>query len=205
MGLLKACVEVAYNLLFVHVLADEDYLLHAVSVFFVPVAHQSGFLTHQFNQVFFGGCGIPQAGFGQLFLRACLFKKVGHVAVVAEIAYAFGTDDVAAPSGGDEMVEFVNVECRTAVVNESTDAVFFHFAPFVMVMLMVSVLFVVMLVLLVVMFMFFMMMLMPFFVMMMSVRFFFFLFGGWFLYPANPSCRGSHAFEVEQVCMDNLL
>ena len=118
MGLLKACVEVAYNLLFVHVLADEDYLLHAVSVFFVPVAHQSGFLTHQFNQVFFGGCGIPQAGFGQLFLRACLFKKVGHVAVVAEIAYAFGTDDVAAPSGGDEMVEFVNVECRTAVVNE---------------------------------------------------------------------------------------
>ena len=48
------CVEVAYNLLFVHVLADEDYLLHAVSVFFVPVAHQSGFLAHQFNQVFFG-------------------------------------------------------------------------------------------------------------------------------------------------------
>ena len=42
MGLLKAFVEVAYNLLFVHVLADEDYLLHAVSVFFVPVAHQSG-------------------------------------------------------------------------------------------------------------------------------------------------------------------
>ena len=26
MGLLKAFVEVAYNLLFVHVLADEDYL-----------------------------------------------------------------------------------------------------------------------------------------------------------------------------------
>ena len=108
--------------------------------FFVPVAHQSGFLTHQFNQVFFGGCGIPQPGFGQLFLSACLFKKVGHVAVVAEIASAFGTDDVAAPSGSDEMVEFVNVECRTAVVNESTDAVFFHFAPFVMVMMMVSVL-----------------------------------------------------------------
>ena len=43
-----------------------------------------------------------------------------------------------------------------------------------------------------------------FFVVMMS-GFFFFLFGGWFLYPANPSCRGSHAFEVEQVCMDNLL
>ena len=166
MGLLKAFVEVAYNLLFVHVLADEDYLLHAVSVFFVPVAHQSGFLTHQFNQVFFGGCGIPQPGFGQLFLSACLFKKVGHVAVVAEIAYAFGTDDVAAPSGSDEMVEFVNVECRTAVVNESTDAVFFHFAPFVMVMMMVSVLFVVMLVLFVVMFMFFMMMIMPFFVVM---------------------------------------
>ncbi|CDA46640.1 putative uncharacterized protein [Bacteroides stercoris CAG:120] len=147
-----------------------------------------------------------------MFLRACLFKKVGHVAVVAEIAYAFGTDDVAAPSGGDEMVEFVNVECRTAVINESTDAVFFHFAPFVMVMMMVSVLFVVMLVLFVVMlvlfvvmFMFFMMMLMPFFVVMMSVRFFFFLFGGRFLYPANPSCRGSHAFEVEQVCMYNLL
>lgn len=100
------------------------------------------------------------------------------------------------------MVEFVNVECRTAVVNESTDAVFFHFAPFVMVMMMVSVLFVVMLVLFVVMFMFFMMMLMPFFVVMMSVRFFFFLFGGWFLYPANPSCRGSHASKSNRsVCI----
>ena len=122
------------------------------------------------------------SGFSYFLLYTCLFKEEGHVAVVAEIAYAFGTDDVAAPSGGDEMVEFVNVECRTAVVNESTDAVFFHFAPFVMVMMMVSVLFVVMLVLFVV-------MLMPFFVMMMSVRFFFFLFGGWFLYPANPSCE----------------
>lgn len=75
MGLLKAFVEVAYNLLFVHVLADEDYLLHAVSVLFVPIAHQSGFLTHQFNQVFFGGRGIPQPGFSQLFLSACLFKR----------------------------------------------------------------------------------------------------------------------------------
>ena len=73
-----------------------------------------------------------------------------------------------------------------------------NFAPFVMVMMMVSVLFVVMLVL---------------FVVMAhallrddDVRaLLFFLFGGWFLYPANPSCRGSHAFEVEQVCMDNLL
>lgn len=129
----------------------------------------------------------------QSVVSECLpVQKVGHVAVVAEIAYAFGTDDVAAPSGSDEMVEFVNVECRTAVINESTDAVFFHFAPFVMVMMMmVSVLFV--------------MMFMFFFVVMMSVRFFFFLFGGWFLYPANPSCRGSHAFEVEQVCMYNLL
>ena len=67
------------------------------------------------------------------------------------------------------------------------------------------VLFVVMLVLFVVMLVLFVVMFMFFFVVMMSVRFFFFLFGGRFLYPANPSCRGSHAFEVEQVCMDNLL
>ena len=64
---------------------------------------------------------------------------------MAEIAYSFGTDDVAAPSGGDEVVEFVNVECRTAVVNERADAVLFLFDPFVMVM-MVSVRFVTVLV-----------------------------------------------------------
>ena len=47
------------DLFLVKMLPDENQLDHAVSVFLVPVAHQSGLLHHQFDKVFFGSGGIP--------------------------------------------------------------------------------------------------------------------------------------------------
>ena len=120
-GLLQALIQVMRQLFLVKVLADEDNLLHAVAVLFVPVAKQARLLFHQLDEVFFGRGG----------------KEVGHVAVVAEVAHAFGADDVLGPAGGDEVVELVDVEGRSAVVYKCADAVFFHLSAFVVVVVMV--------------------------------------------------------------------
>lgn len=97
------------QLFLVKVLANEDNLLHAVAVLFVPVAKQARLLFHQLDEVFFGRGGIPLSGLGELLLHACLLKEVGHVAVVAEVAYTLGADNVLRPAGGDEVVELVDV------------------------------------------------------------------------------------------------
>lgn len=75
-GLLQALVQLAGQLLFVQVLADEDNLLHAVAVLFVPVAQQAGLLFHQLDEVFLGGGGIPLSGLGELFLHTRLLEEV---------------------------------------------------------------------------------------------------------------------------------
>lgn len=74
--MVKAPVEVADDLLLVHVLADEDYLLHAVTVFFVPVLEEVRVLAHQFETVFFRRGGIPLSGFAQELLFSCLLEKI---------------------------------------------------------------------------------------------------------------------------------
>lgn len=136
-GLLQALVQVMCQLFLVKVLADEDNLLHAVAVLFVPVAKQARLLLHQLDEVFFGRGGIPLSGLGKLLLHACLLKEVRHVAVVAEVAHTLGTDDVLRPAGSDEVIQLVDVEGRTAVVYKRADAVFFHFSAFVVVVVMV--------------------------------------------------------------------
>ena len=60
----------------VHILADKDYLLHPVSVFLVPVAHESGIGFHKLRQVFSRSGSIPLSGLSELFLRTGLFEKV---------------------------------------------------------------------------------------------------------------------------------
>ena len=172
-------------------LSDEDKFLHTVAVFRIPVTHQPRFLPFQFRQVLFGGGSVPQSGFRKLLLHACLFKQVRHVAIVAEVADAFGTDDVARPSGGDEVVELVDVESRTAIVDKRTDAIFFHFAVFHMMVVMV-----------------FMVMMNVFFRMMMLVVMMSFpllLFGGRAFYAPDPSGGSGGTFKVEETGMDNLL
>lgn len=125
------------QLFLVKVLANEDNLLHAVAVLFVPVAKQARLLFHQLDEVFFGRGGIPLSCLGELLLYASLLEEVGHVAVVAEVAYTLGADNVLRPAGGDEVVELVDVEGRSAVVYKRADAVFFHLSAFVVVVVMV--------------------------------------------------------------------
>ena len=173
-------------------LTDEYNLYHAVAILFVPVAKQSRLLSHQLDEVFFGSGGIPQSCFGYLFLYACLFKEEGHVAVVAEVAHAFGTDDVLRPFGGDKIVELVYVERRTAVIDEGADAIFLHLSAFVVVMVMV-VMFV----------MLFVMRVLPFMVMGV-VRLPLFLFGDLPFDAPNRSGGGGGACKGEEVCAEEL-
>ena len=136
-GLLQALIQVMRQLFLVKVLTDENNLLHAVAVLFVPVAKQAWLLLHQLDKIFLGRGGIPLSGFGELLLHACLLEEVGHVAVVAEVAHAFGADNVLRPAGGDEVIQLVDVEGRSAVVYKRADAVFFHLSAFVVVVVMV--------------------------------------------------------------------
>ena len=136
-GLLQALIQVMRQLFLVKVLTDENNLLHAVAVLFVPVAKQAWLLLHQLDKIFLGRGGIPLSGFGELLLHACLLEEVGHVAVVAEVAHVFGADNVLRPAGGDEVIQLVDVEGRSAVVYKCADAVFFHLSVFVVVVVMV--------------------------------------------------------------------
>ena len=111
---------------------------------------------------------------------------------MAEVAYSFGTDDIARPARSDEPVELMDVEGRTTVIHESTDAVFLHFTPFMVVMMMVMAFpfFVVMVVV----------MLFVFVVMAaVGMRFTLFFFGCGPFDFANPSGRGCRPFEIEQM------
>ena len=110
---------------------------------------------------------------------------------MAEVTDTFGTDNAARPFGGDEMVELVDVECRTAVIDKSADAIFFHFTAFGMVVMMVG------MALFVLMFLFIMVM--------MVVCFPLFFLGDLPLYSPNPSGGGGSTFKVEKAGADNLV
>ena len=105
-------------------LSDKDDFLHAVAIRRVPVAEQARFLFHQFDELFFRSGGVPLAGFGKVFLCACLLEEVRHVGIVLEIADAFGADDVRAPMLLEKIIELVEVESGTTVIDKRTDAVF---------------------------------------------------------------------------------
>ena len=85
------------KLRFVEMLTDKHDFLHAVAIFLIPVARQARFLLHHLRQFVLRCGGIPQAGFRQLFLAACLLKEERHVAVVGKIADALGADHVFRP------------------------------------------------------------------------------------------------------------
>lgn len=87
---------------------------------------------------------------------------------MTEVADTFGTNDVAWPFSGNEVIEFVNIESRTAIVNKSRDAIFLCLTTFSVMMVMVV--------------------LMSFMgVMMMAMGFFFLFFSNWSFYSPNPS------------------
>ena len=91
-----------------------------------------------------------------------------------------------APFGSDKMVELVNVESRAAVIDKSADTIFFCFALFMMMMVMMAMSFMLMLMSFMPMFMFFMLMLI-FLMVVVPMSFFLLLFGNLAFYSADPA------------------
>ena len=71
----KAGIQILADLLFIHVLADEDNLLHAVAIVRIPVFHDSRVLTHHADKFLFRRCGIPLSGLTQHNLLSGLLEK----------------------------------------------------------------------------------------------------------------------------------
>ena len=117
---------------------------------------------------------------------------------MAEVADTLGADNAAGPFGSDIVVELMNVECRTAVVDKCANTVFFYFTSFVMVVMT----FLVMMFAFMMMFIFVMVMMTLF---MMVMRLFFLLFAYLLLYATNPSGRSCGTLKVKEVGMDNLI
>ena len=105
---------------------------------------------------------------------------------MAEITYAFGANNMTAPFGSDKMVELVNVESRAAVIDKSADTIFFCFALFMMMMVMMAMSFMLMLMFFMLMFMFFVLMLI-FLMVVMPMSFFLLLFANLAFYSAAPA------------------
>ena len=103
--LCQAVVEKAGDEVLVEMLADEDELLHAVTILFVPIATEPRILLHELLQFVLGHGGIPLASIADADLLASLLKDVTGILFVVEVADAFGTDDALWPFAGDELVE----------------------------------------------------------------------------------------------------
>ena len=91
-----------------------------------------------------------------------------------------------APFGSDKMVELVNVESRAAVIDKSADTIFFCFALFMMMMVMMAMSFMLMFMFFMLMFMFFVLILI-FLMVVMPMSFFLLLFGNLAFYSADPA------------------
>ena len=89
---------------------------------------------------------------------------------MAEVADAFGTNDVFGPLGCHKAVELVNVEGWTAIIDKGADTVLFSLTLIVMMMVVMPVLMLMFLVP-VLMFVMFMLVLMPMFMLMFFVLF----------------------------------
>ena len=175
-------------------LADEDQLLHAVTILLVPVATQARVLFHELLQLIFRHCGVPLSGIAQANLLAGLLKDVADVLLVFKPADTLGAYDTLGPLASNEFVEQAKVEGTTGVVNVSADAILFGLALFVVMVMVMT----------------------PcgprggvfLFVMMVVVNV---PLGGRqggiivSFHLLNPACRGGYTFEVEHVGIDDLI
>ena len=71
----KAGIQSLANLFFVHVLADEDKFLHAVSVMGIPVFHDGRVLAHHLYQFLLWSCGVPLTCLAKHYLLSGLLEE----------------------------------------------------------------------------------------------------------------------------------
>ena len=101
----QTIIQLLEDFFLVHVLADEDELLHAVAILLVPIAAEAWILLHELFQFVFWHGGIPLASITDADLTACLLKDVTGFLLILEITDAFGSDDALWPLAGYELVE----------------------------------------------------------------------------------------------------
>ena len=61
-GHIKAEVQILLYLLYVHMAADEDYLLHPVAIIFIPVTGEAGVAGLELLQLVLRGRCVPLTG-----------------------------------------------------------------------------------------------------------------------------------------------
>ena len=163
----QAGVEKAGDELLVEVLANEDELLHAVTILFVPISLEAWILSHELLQLILRHCGVPLAGITDAHLFAGLLEDVACILFILEVADAFGADDAFGPFASHKLVKQSEVEGTTAVVDVGSDAVFLGLALIVVMVVMLVAMMVLMMVFIVIVMMFMLMMMVV--VMMMFV------------------------------------
>lgn len=211
----QALVEAGDDGALVHLLTDEDELLHAVAILLVPVAAQPRLAVHQFAQLVFGHGGIPLSGILETHLAACLLEEVAHVGLVGKPAHALAADDALGPEAGDKLVEARQVERTAAVIDKGTYTVLLDLAMLmvVMVVMAVAVVVVVMMVVVAVLMLVIMMMLIVVVVLvlvivMMVLFFCLFVIVGLtvvVLYLVYPRGRGRYVVEIEAAGVEDAL
>lgn len=135
----QALVQFGSDCLAIKVLADEDYFLHAVAIFVVPVLAQVGISFHKGFKLLPRHGGIPLANVTQVYLAASLFEKVASVPFIAEIADSLGADHSLGPAACYKLIEHTQVHGLAPIVDVGANAVLFHFAAFVVMMMVVMV------------------------------------------------------------------
>ena len=208
----EAFVEETGDFGLVEVLADKHEFLHAVAVGFIPVATQGCILLHHALKLVFGHGSVEITSIFECFLLTSLFEEAAHVGVVGEIANAFCTNDVFRPFACHKLIEFAQIESRSAIVNEGADTVFFSFAlimgmmVMMMVVAMMFVFFIIVVIVMVVMVMLMFVIIIIVVMIVMVVMFFFVVvIIVAFLNLLNPSGRSSHFFKVEKASVQNFV
>lgn len=124
--------------LLVHVLANEDNLLHPVAVSLVPVLPQLGFSLEKPLQLILRHGGIPLSAVAQVKLLARLLKDVAYILLALEIADALSPDDVLRPQARHKRVKEGEVQWLASIVDISAYAILLRLAVIMVVLAVVA-------------------------------------------------------------------
>lgn len=109
-------------------LPDEDELLHAVSIFLIPIPTQSWIVIQHFLKFILWHGGVPLASISQTNLLASLLEYIADVRFILKPADTLAADDFLRPFAADEIIKEVQVESFSALIDERLYSVFQSFA-----------------------------------------------------------------------------
>ena len=142
-SLREAEVQRVGQRLAVQVLADEDQLLHAVTVLRIPICSQDRILCYHRVKLLLGHGGVPLSGILKAHLLAGLLKQVADIKLIGKIAHTLGADNTLRPAFGYKPVKTVQVHGLACIIDISAYTVFLNLTSFMvmmMVVMMVSIL-----------------------------------------------------------------